>query len=295
MNVLVVGAAGFIGSNVVKKLLECGYCVLAVDKVNTEYLSNENFAFFQRDIIKDDLEDIFKNYQIDYIIHLAGVSNVGLSITNPEYDAQVNIVGTINILNLAKKYKIKKLLTASSAAIYGNTNSFPIQETNIPNPISPYGLSKLTMEKYIKLFDIPYIIFRCSNVYGKKESGCDIITKLDNLMKNNKEIVISGDGTNVRDFIYVKDVAKAFVKALTAPVENEVINLSTGIGISIKDLINIMSKIYDYNQEITYTPVVKDYDIQTSILSNNKLLTLFPAFAKTLTDLENGIRNIRYE
>ena len=295
MNVLVVGAAGFIGSNVVQKLLEYGYSVLAIDKVNTEYLSNKNFTFFQRDIVKDELEDIFKNYQIDYIIHLAGVSNVGLSITNPEYDAQVNIVGTINILNLAKKYKIKKLLTASSAAVYGNPETFPISEESIKNPISPYGLSKLTMEKYIKLFGIPYIIFRCSNVYGKKDSGCDIITKLDNLMKNNKEIIISGDGTKIRDFIYVKDVTEIFVNALTAPVENEVINLSTGIGTSIKDLINIMSKIYDYNQEITYTPVVKDYDIQTSILSNNKLLTLLPKLRNTLTDLENGIRNIRYE
>lgn len=295
MNVLVVGAAGFIGSNVVQKLLEYGYSVLAIDKVNTEYLSNKNFTFFQRDIVKDELEDIFKNYQIDYIIHLAGVSNVRLSITNPEYDAQVNIVGTINILNLAKKYKIKKLLTASSAAVYGNPETFPISEESIKNPISPYGLSKLTMEKYIKLFGIQYIIFRCSNVYGKKESGCDIITKLDNLMKNNKEIIISGNGTNIRDFIYVKDVAEIFVNALTAPVENEVINLSTGIGTSIKDLINIMSKIYDYNQEITYTPVVKDYDIQTSILSNNKLLTLLPKLRNTLTDLENGIRNIRYE
>ncbi|MGN0031574.1 MAG: NAD-dependent epimerase/dehydratase family protein [Candidatus Gastranaerophilaceae bacterium] len=295
MNVLVVGAAGFIGSNVVQKLLEYGYSVVAIDKVNTEYSSNKNFTFFQRDIVKDELEDIFKNYQIDYIIHLAGVSNVGLSITNPEYDAQVNIVGTINILNLAKKYKIKKLLTASSAAVYGNSETFPITEEGIKNPISPYGLSKLTMEKYIKLFDIPYIIFRCSNVYGKKESGCDIITKLDNLMKNNKEIVISGDGTNIRDFIYVKDVAEIFVNALNAPVENEVINLSTGIGTSIKDLINIMSKIYDYNQEITYTPVVKDYDIQTSILNNNKLLTLLPKLRNTLTDLEDGIRNIRNE
>lgn len=193
--VLITGGAGFIGSHIVDKLLENNYSVVVLDNLSSgseDNLRNSNqLKLYQVNVEKDDLEDIFKTEKPDYVIHLAAQTSVNYSINNTYFDADMNIMATIRLLDVCKKYNIKKFLTASSAAVYGNPKYLPIDENHLTEPMSPYGLSKLTMEKYIQLSDIPFIIFRFSNAYGprqrsSKESG--VVAIFDKAMKENATI-----------------------------------------------------------------------------------------------------------
>lgn len=208
---------------------------------------------------------------------MAAQTSVNYSILNPYYDADMNIMATIRILKACKKYNVKKFITASSAAVYGNPKYLPVDENHPTEPMSPYGLSKLTMEKYIQLSDIPYIIFRFSNAYGprqrsSKESG--VVAIFDKAMKENAPINIYGDGTQIRDFVYVEDIARICVKAIETDVEDEIINFSTNKGVILNELIVKMSKIYGYKQKPIYLPE-RIGDIKDSILSNRKAIKLF--------------------
>lgn len=279
--VLITGGAGFIGSHIIEKLLDNNYQVICVDNLSSGDIknlpNNKNLKFFNKDIAKNDLEDIFKTEKPQYIIHLAAQTSVNYSIKNTYFDAEMNIMATIKLLNLCQKYKIKKFLTASSAAVYGNPKYLPIDENHPTEPMSPYGLSKLTMEKYIQLSNVPYIIFRFSNAYGprqksSKESG--VIAIFDNAMKNNEQVCIYGNGEQIRDFIYVEDIARICVKAIKSDIKNEIFNFSTNKGICLNKLFEEMSKIYNYKQSVKYLPE-RIGDIKDSILSNNKIINLF--------------------
>ena len=201
-------------------------------------------------------------------------------------------MATIRLLDVCKKYNVKKFLTASSAAVYGNPKYLPIDENHPTEPMSPYGLSKLTMEKYIQLSGVPYIIFRFSNAYGprqksSKESG--VIAIFDKAMKENSQINIYGDGTQIRDFIYVKDIANICVKALESDVQNEIINFSTNKGVNLNKLFEEMTKIYDYRQSPNYLPE-RNGDIKDSILANKIALEIFRDIE--FTNIIDGLRNL---
>ena len=288
--VLITGGAGFIGSHIVDKLLDSNYHVVVLDNLSSGNLENlqqhENLKFYNIDIVKDDLEYIFKTEKPDYVIHLAAQTSVAYSVLNPYEDAMMNILGSIKVLELSKKYSVKKFLTASSAAVYGVPQFLPIDENHPTEPISQYGLSKLTMEKYIRLSGVPYIIFRFSNAYGprqksSKESG--VIAIFDKAMRNNQPINIYGDGNQIRDFIYVEDIASICVKAIKSDVMNETFNFSTNKGVTLNDLYNTMKAIYGYNQNANYLPE-RAGEIRDSILSNAKVLKYFTDTQfKTLT------------
>ena len=171
--ILITGGAGFIGSHIADILIQNNYKVIIADNLSTGKKDNiNNKAIFYNIDIKNynDLENIFNNNKIEYIIHLAAQVSVPNSIRNPINDANENIIATLNIIELSKKYNIKKIIASSSAAVYGIPKKLPIDELHTTIPISYYGLSKLTMEKYLILSNLNYIICRFSNVYGPRQT-----------------------------------------------------------------------------------------------------------------------------
>lgn len=291
--VLITGGAGFIGSHIVEKLLENNYNVIIIDNLSSGSIENipnsDTLKFYQLNIEKDDLELVFQKETPDHVIHLAAQTSVNFSISHPYYDANMNVMASIKLLELCKKYNIRKFITASSAAIYGNPKYLPIDENHPTEPMSQYGLSKLTMEKYIKLSGIPYIIFRFSNAYGprqksSKESG--VVAIFNNAMKNNEPINIYGDGEQIRDFIYVEDIANICIKAINSNVENEIINFSTNKGVSLNQLFKVMKSLYNYTLNANYLPE-RIGDIKNSILSNDKAYNLLKF--TNYTKLEKGL------
>ena len=302
MKVLITGGAGFIGSHIVDKLLQDNCNVIVVDNLSSGSLENlpknfdlnSNFKFYPKDILNDSLSDIFEAEKPDFCIHLAAQTSVVKSVQNPIFDAQMNIEATIKLLEICKKYEIKKFITASSAAVYGTPQYLPIQESHPAEPISNYGLSKLTMEKYIQLSGLDYIIFRFANVYGprqasSKESG--VVAIFNDLMIKNDKINIYGDGEQIRDFVYVEDIAQACLLALkNEQLLNEVINVSTGVGVTINELFNYMKELYNYQKAPNYLSV-REGDIKDSILSNERAVNLISGFETT--NIKVGIKQLR--
>ena len=295
--VLITGGAGFIGSHITDKLLEYGYKIIIIDNLSSGNLvnlpDNNDIIFYKSDIYTDDIEYIFNNEKPDFCIHLAAQTSVVNSEVNPIFDAEMNILSSINILSLCKKYNIKKFITASSAAVYGIPKDLPLKETSRTEPISFYGLSKLTMEKYIELSGIPYIIFRFSNVYGprqasSKESG--VIAIFHDAMQNKKPINIYGDGEQIRDFVFVKDIAQIVVTALESKISNETFNFSSNTGITINKLFDMMKNLYNYPMQASYLPP-REGDIKNSILSNEKALHNFKNIKNTT--LINGLHELK--
>ncbi|USL25722.1 NAD-dependent epimerase/dehydratase family protein [Priestia megaterium] len=277
MKVIVTGGAGFIGSFTIQKLLKLNYEVTILDNLSTGNKDTISPAvrFVQGDINDLDLHIKLKDSQFDAIIHLAAQTSVPMSIENPEFDALQNIQGTINILNVARKIGIKKIVFSSSAAVYGDQIDLPIQERYYTEPTSPYGISKLAGEQYIKTFceanNISYSILRYANVYGPKQSdlgeGGVVKIFIDYLMKN-KKLVVFGDGTQTRDFVYVKDIAAANVKALNAP--SDIYNVSSGREVSINELILNIEKAIGKKLELSYEKA-RSGDIYRSCLDNKRI------------------------
>lgn len=291
-NVLITGGAGFIGSHIVDLLIENGYGVVVVDNLSSgsEANLNKGAKFYNLDINSEKLEDIFAQNKIDYVFHLAAQPSVSSSIKNPTRDATENILGSINVLKFAKKYGVKKFVTASTAAVYGIPQYLPVDEVHSTNCLSFYGISKLTMEKYIELFGIDYIIFRLANVYGPRQNAqgeAGVVAIFANKMKNNETIVIDGDGEQTRDFVYVGDIAKVFLSAIESEVKNEIINVSTNTSISINELFEVMSRKYGYNLKPSHGEE-RQGDIKHSVLDNTKCLKLF-GFAPQ-TSSEEGLK-----
>lgn len=291
--ILITGGAGFIGSHIADIFIDNNYKVIVADNLSTGRKENINdkAVFYDIDIKNlNSLEDIFKKHNIEYVIHLAAQVSVPNSMRDPINDANENIIASINVLELSKKYNIKKIIVSSSAAVYGMPNYLPIDEKHSANPISYYGLSKLTMEKYIELYNIDYIICRFSNVYGPRqtphgEAGVVSIF-IDNFI-NNKEINIFGNGEQTRDFIYVKDIAKIFLELVKNNVSKQVLNISTNSAITINKLFESIVKISNKNIKANYLNF-REGDIEHSILDNKKLLSLVDI---DFIDIERGLED----
>lgn len=293
-NVLITGGAGFIGSHVGDLLVEKGYHVLVVDNLSSgcDYNLNKHAKFYNLDINSPKLEDVFKENKIDHVFHFAAQASVSFSTKKPTEDAVENILGSINVLNFSKKYGVKKFITASTAAVYGMPEHLPLDENHSTKCLSFYGLSKLTMEKYIELFGVDYIIFRLANVYGPRQSAdgeAGVVAIFDNKMKNNDEIVIHGDGEQTRDFVYVSDVAQTCVCAIQSDVKNEIINVSTNKVVSINKLFEFMSGKYGYTKKPTYGEE-RSGDIKHSVLDNGKCKKLLGFVPET--PVEQGLKDL---
>ena len=278
MAILVTGGAGFIGSHIVDKLISKNFEVIVVDNLITGKLENLNplAKFYNLDITYPELEKIFINDKIDYVYHEAAQASVGKSDNDPYYDASVNVLGAINLFRLCKKYKVKKTIIASTAAVYGNPEYLPVDEKHKTKVLSFYGLSKLSMEHYIKQFGINYVIFRYSNVYGPRqdaEGEAGVISIFIDKILKDETLEIHGTGLQSRDFIYVKDVVSANVRVLDSNVKNEVINLSTNCQINLLDLASLLKNLVKSNINLSYTHP-RNGDIEHSVLDNTKAKSL---------------------
>lgn len=283
MKILITGGAGFIGSHIIEKLKnEHNICV--IDNLSSGNLENidADIELYDIDITNKKIENVFAKEKPDIVIHLAAQISVANSQLDPINDVLVNIIGTLNLIELSKKYKVKKFIVASSAAIYGNLKS-PIEENRVPQPLSNYGISKLTMENYIKSSGLKFLILRFSNVFGERQRAdgeAGVITIFNNKMKKNQPVFIHGDGFQIRDFIYVKDIAKIIEQLINLNINNDIINVSTGKGLSINELFIILKDKNKYKMAPLYDSA-RDGDIKVSILDNKKLLNYLPDFKFT--------------
>jgi UDP-glucose 4-epimerase len=257
MKILVTGGAGFIGSNLVDKLIDGGCKVFVIDNLSTGKKENLNkkAIFYKADICHlDKILPLFKG--IDYVFHLAANPRVIFSVENPIESHKVNVDGTLNVLYASYKNRVKRLIFASSAAVYGDIKELPLKENMTPKPISPYGLHKLIGEHYCKLFSNLYnletVCLRYFNVYGPRMDPYGpyalVIGKFLKLRKENKPLTIYGDGKQTRDFIYVDDVVKANILAMKSKKvgRGEIINICSGKNYSINYIAKLIGgrKIY---------------------------------------------------
>ncbi len=290
-NVLITGGAGFIGSHLTDLLIDNNYNVVIVDNLSSGFDSNLNqkAKFYNLDINSSEFERVFNENDFDYVVHFAAQASVSFSTLNPLEDAKENILGSINVLNFCKKHGVKKFITASTAAVYGIPEYLPVDEKHNTTCLSFYGISKLTMEKYIELFGIDYLVFRFANVYGPRQSAhgeAGVVAIFADKMKNNENIIIDGDGEQTRDFVYVEDIAQVCLKAIESDIKNEIINVSTNTGISINKLFEIMAQKSGYSKKANYG-ITRQGDIKHSILDNKKCIKLFGFSPKT--SVEEGL------
>lgn len=288
--ILITGAEGFIGKHLAEAFYSNGYQVISVDIKDCSSILN--VKHYKVNIKNPELEKVFKENNIDYVIHLAAHISVQNSIKDPLFDADENIMGTLNVLKLCKQYNIKKIIGASTAAVYGDSNSLSLKETLILNPLSPYAVSKIAMENYIKLSGVDYIIFRYSNIYGygQNTSGeCGVISIFTEKMIQNKEITIYGDGNQIRDFIYIDDVVELNLRAIKSKIKNEIYNFSSNTGTTINAIFDKLSKLTDYNRTPIYKPQ-RTGDILKNILDNKKVKELYTP----VISLDQGLKEMTY-
>jgi UDP-glucose 4-epimerase len=253
--VLVTGGAGFIGSHLVEKLSSFGYRVRVIDNLYTGKLSNLGFDLLDCrsvEFIEGDIRDsgLVEKCCADAeaVIHLAAQTSVPFSMQNPEFNNDVNVKGTLNLLNSSSEANVKRFLFISSCAVYGEPAYLPIDEKHPTNPISPYAESKLAAEKEcLRLNDegaFESVVFRFFNVYGPRQGLSEysgVITKFIDRIKQKLPLIVYGDGSQTRDFVYVNDIVNAIVLALeNKKAPGNIFNVGTGKEVPLQELAKTM-------------------------------------------------------
>ena len=237
VKVLVTGGAGFIGSHLVDRLVQEGNQVIAMDNLSTgkRQQVNKKATFYKMDIRNERIERVFRTERPLILVHLAAQMNVRYSTENPGFDADVNILGTLNLLEHAVKNGVRKVSFASSGgAIYGEQEVFPAPESHRTDPLSPYGISKLAGEKYLAYYEkemgLRSVSLRFANVYGPRqepEGEAGVVAIFSKLMLNGGQPIVNGTGKQTRDFIYVDDVVESIMTTLGEEVQGT-FNVGTG-------------------------------------------------------------------
>lgn len=256
MKILVTGGAGFIGSHVVDTFLNNGHEVVVVDDLSTGRRSNLNPAatFYQVDIRSPQMDEIFEAERPQFVDHHAAQMDVRRSIEDPLFDADVNVLGSIKLIELAKKYGVKRFIYISTGgAVYGEPEYLPCDELHPVNPICPYGASKHTVEHYLYMYkenyDLDYVVLRYPNVYGPRQDPhgeAGVVAIFTGQMLEGEQVVINGDGEQQRDFVYVEDCARANLIAMHSEYKNTIYNLGFGRGTSINEIFSNLKTITEY-------------------------------------------------
>ena len=264
MKILVTGGAGFIGSHVVDAYVEAGHDVAVVDDLSSGSKANVNAkaAFYEMDIRSDGLAEVFAAVNPDVVGHFAAQMNVTHSVSNPQFDADVNVVGSINMLENCVKHKVKKVIYASTGgAIYGNPDQLPASEDYPADPLSPYGVSKFCVERYLrlyfKLYGLNYTVLRFPNVYGPRQNPhgeAGVCAIFIDLMRAGKTPVLYGEGTPLRDYVYVGDIARGNVLALDR-ADGEIINLGSGKGTSVLEIYRGLKELMKFEGDAELKPL----------------------------------------
>jgi len=264
VKILVTGGAGFIGSHVVDVYLQHGHEVVVVDDLSTGLRSNLNPAarFYEADIRGPELASVFEKERPECVNHHAAQKDVRVSMADPLFDAEVNVLGSINLLECCRKYGTGKFIYGSSGgAMYGEPEYLPCDENHPVRPLSPYGASKHTVEHYLFIYranyGLNYTVLRYANVYGPRQPGDGeggVVAIFARRMLAGYDVTINGDGEQVRDFVYVGDCARANVLALEARAGDPAYDLGSGEGTNINDLFSRLKAITGYAREAVHGP-----------------------------------------
>ena len=306
MTIMVTGCAGFIGSHVVDRLLSGGKNVVGVDNLDSFYdpsikmkniehnLDNNNFVFYRADIRdKAEIDQIFEDNDIDVIIHLAARAGVRPSIQDPLLYEDVNIKGTLNLLELSKKCGIKNFIFASSSSVYGVNEKVPFSESDmVERSISPYAASKKACETYCytyhHLYEIPVVCLRFFTVYGPRQRPEMAIHKFTRLIDNGQEIEMYGDGGSRRDYTYITDIVDGIVAAIDKRSGYEIINLGDSKVVELQYLIALIEEKLGKKAMIKKMPV-QPGDVPITFADISKAKTLLGYAPKV--SIEDGIEN----
>lgn len=281
MNVLVTGGAGFIGSHLVRQLLDAKHQVTVLDNVSTgtwQHLpqGKDTCTCWEMDIRDKAAREKIEQAKFDVIVHLAAQTMVDVSVKDPEFDASENVMGTVNILEAARHSGVKRIIFASTAAAYGDVTEdrLPIREEETLAPMSFYGLTKVTVEKYLNLYHdlygLDYVALRFANVYGERQGDTGeggVISIFAKRIAKDLGITVFGDGKQTRDFIYAGDIASGIIAAMTTDKANAVYNLSNQTETSLLELIELMAKASGKTVEPAFA-APREGDINRSMLCN---------------------------
>lgn len=298
---LITGGAGFIGSHLAEYLVKRDYKVRILDSFYTGKLENLSHLKTQSlEIIEGDVRDKYLVNNaikgVDLVFHLAALTSVPLSLKEPLLCDEVNILGSLNVIEAAVEAGVQKLIFSSSSSVYGDTQSLPVSEEEALKPLSPYASSKVTVEKHLEGYKdkLKSVILRLFNLYGLRQDPnseyAAVIPRFLGRIKRGENIVVYGDGEQTRDFLYIKDGVKAFwlaaIKELPSATK---MNIGSGERISVNNLVEILKKVSGKDLEVNYAPP-RPGDIkhsQADIKRARKLLGFQPRWG-----LEAGLREV---
>jgi UDP-glucose 4-epimerase len=305
VRILVTGGAGFIGSHVADAFLNAGHEVAVVDDLSTGNRANLNLniKLFQYDIRDPALDQVFRDFRPDVVDHHAAQANVPASVTDPVYDASVNVLGGLNLLRLSAAHNVRKFIYISSGgAMYGEPEHLPAPETTPARPLSPYGASKAALEAWLgvyqRTYGLDYTVLRYANIYGPRqgvrEEGA-VVAVFATRMARDEPVTIDGTGEQTRDFVYVGDCVTANVAALERG-SGESFNIGTGQATSIRTIFDHMAEVSGYTQQPRFGPPRKG-DVQRIVLDATKAreqlgwqaqMPLSKGLAETFAFFRNG-------
>ncbi len=279
MKILVTGGAGFIASHIADAFLEAGHSVFIIDNLLSGFEKNVNpkAVFITADIRDKSLSELFEKEKFDVVNHHAAQMDVRRSVSDPAFDADTNILGTINLLQNAVKNNVKKFMFASTGgAIYGEQEYFPADEKHPTAPLSPYGISKLAVEKYLFFYkvqyDLKYSILRYANIYGPRQNPhgeAGVVAIFSKKLINGEQPVINGNGGQTRDYTYVMDVVKANLLALNDTV-SDIYNVGTGRETNVNELFSMINSLTGKGQEEKHGPAMPGEQMR-SVITSQKL------------------------
>jgi UDP-glucose 4-epimerase len=254
MNILITGGAGFIGSNIADACLRDGHAVVVIDNLSTGFAANvpEGAVLYTMDIRDDGIGDILARHHIDVLCHHAAQIDVRRSVADPKYDLSVNVLGSLNLIEAAVRHGLGRFVFASTGgAIYGEQEYFPADERHPTAPCSPYGITKLTVEKYLHYFRLEHglttTVLRYTNVYGPRQSPhgeAGVVAIFCDRMLHGREPLIHGDGLQTRDYVFVDDVVRANLLAI-GMTGSATFNVCTGVESTVVDIFQNLNKGFD--------------------------------------------------
>lgn len=293
---LVLGANGFIGSHLIDALAERGDEVRAFDRFSgvTLYDANENIEQFVGDFLnRADLEEALKD--IDHVYHFISTTNPATAENDPTIDIETNIRMSVELFELCVEAGVKKVFFASTGgAIYGENPSHPFSEKATPYPVSPYAIGKLTIESYLRYFrrkhGLHSVSLRISNPYGERQPfhrKQGVIPIFLEKMYRGEPLTVLGDGSMVRDYVYVKDMAQMICDMTHHDHQAEVYNVGSGVGVTVNELVNIAEKVSDRHAQIEHSPAPSTF-VQEAVLDTTRFTQEFGV--TPATKLEDGMR-----
>ncbi|MFH0989598.1 MAG: NAD-dependent epimerase/dehydratase family protein [bacterium] len=282
MNILVTGGAGFIASHVADAFIAEGHRVVIVDDLSMGRRENINAKakFYHLDIQSPDVEGVFRDESIDVVCHHAAQMDVRKSVADPKFDASVNILGMLNLLELGRKHGLKKVIFSSTGgAIYGEQDYFPADEEHPVRPLSPYGITKLATEKYLfyykAVYDIDHVILRYANIYGPRQNPhgeAGVVAIFAKKLFQGEQPIINGEGKQTRDYVFVGDVVKANLCALSYST-SDIFNIGTGIETDVNALFRHIRGFIGSNYEELHGPAKAGEQLR-SVISSAKAKAL---------------------